>query len=99
MADRPQKCPICQSKLVKRLTRSKWIQVCEQAYLDGMWDVERAEAKGAAVHRDLGRVISIVPADPAETRFARCYFCSKCKLVTIRTIDVIPPNEVPNVAK
>ena len=54
---------------------------------------------GRAAERTAGPVTVIVPMVPEGTKWAACDFCPDCVLVVLSEDDVIPPADVPAIAK
>ncbi|HXE54921.1 MAG TPA: hypothetical protein VN541_18005 [Tepidisphaeraceae bacterium] len=86
--------------MVDRIVHSSGIVVCENRYLDGMWEIQRAEDKGGSGQAELGHVAPILSMTPPdEQKYARCHYCENCTLIVVSANDVIPADQVPQVAK
>lgn len=85
--------------MLDRIIHSSGVVVCEPAYLERMWEIQRAENKGLPGHADLGYVVPIISMSPEEQKYARCNYCERCTLVVISADDVIPRDQVPDVAR
>jgi hypothetical protein len=85
--------------MAKKILHSAGIVVCEGTYLDGMWQVQRAEDAGGNAVVSLGRVHAILPMEPTEEKYMECMYCAACELIVACKEDRIDPSDVPAVAK
>jgi hypothetical protein len=93
-------CPRCGRPMLDRLVHSSGIVVCELKYLEGMWAIQHAEDKGKSAHRHLGNVAPIISMMPDhEQKYARCLYCEKCILIVLSADDIVPSEQVPQVAR
>ena len=93
------KCPQCGELMSARLLHSPGIIVCEERYLQGMWELQREEDAGRTARLSLGHVEVILPMAPEEEKYARCHYCERCELLVVSKSDEIPTDEVPRIAK
>jgi hypothetical protein len=84
----------------KRTVHSRGIVVCGAQYLEAMRQLQAEHDAGRPAERNAGFVDHVISMEPMdEEKYARCEYCSDCHLVIVARDDVIPSNEIPEIAK
>jgi hypothetical protein len=92
-------CPVCGKKLTHAILHSSGIVVCSEEYLAAMWALQEKADRGWGANVHAGWSEHIIPMYPFEQKYAACYYCEQCKLAVVLQRDLIPSDEIPDIAK
>ncbi|MCZ2109202.1 MAG: hypothetical protein LC118_06515, partial [Dehalococcoidia bacterium] len=82
------------------MLHSSGVVVTNLEYLGVLRELQReAESRGTA-HRDAGWAEAIIPMYPLdEQKYAYCWHCKKCSVVVVSRHDIVPSDQIPDIAK
>jgi hypothetical protein len=83
----------------QRWVHSSGVVVIEEAYIEAMRYLQVEADAGRPGHAFGGAAEAIIPMWPQEQKYAKCQFCESCKAVFIMADDVLPQNDIPEIAR